>query len=112
MRAKAEREPDGGGPGHRERAALSDVPRGAPLGSQEGVHATSAGFLSRLRIDLGQADPGAAALFADYASPASAPIATVPSGVTAHSSQRPFPAGRPRSSNGALSNSGPRAWVV
>jgi hypothetical protein len=47
-----------------------------------------------------------------YASSTSALIATVPSGVTAHSSQRPLPAGRPRSSNGALSKSGARAWVV
>ena len=47
----------------------------------------------------------------DYASSTSALIATVPSGVTAQSSQRPLPAGRPRSSNDAVSKSGARAWV-
>jgi alkanesulfonate monooxygenase SsuD/methylene tetrahydromethanopterin reductase-like flavin-dependent oxidoreductase (luciferase family) len=45
------------------------------------------------------------------ASSTSALIAIVPSGVTAQSSQ-PFAVGRPRSSNGAVSNSGARAWVV
>src|SRR5262249_14388732 len=48
-----------------------------------------------------------------YASSAWALIAIVPSGVTAHSSQpRPSAVGRPRSSNGALSNSGARACIV
>src|SRR5262249_9805177 len=45
--------------------------------------------------------------------PISALIAMVPSGVIAHrSAPRPSPRGLPRSSNGAVSKSGARAWVV
>src|SRR5689334_193800 len=46
-----------------------------------------------------------------YASSTSHDIATVPSGVTAQHSA-PRAVGRPRSSNGAVSNSGARAWVA
>src|SRR5438105_15589897 len=46
-----------------------------------------------------------------HASSACALIATVPSGVTAHTSH-PFAVGRPRSSSGAPSKRGARAWVV
>lgn len=48
-----------------------------------------------------------------YANSAWALMATVPSGVTAHNSQpRPSAVGRPRSSKGAVSKSGARAWVL